>query len=81
MAYYNYHATIMQKIKSGELKSYHFCFNHKRIGYALILCFDNKSYPIKEEKFAAYFNLIGMFYQTKKQNGKYFTSFKKGEFD
>ena len=62
MAYYNYHATIMQKIKNGELKSYHFCPNHKHIGYALILCFKNKSYPIKEERFEAYFNLIGRWF-------------------
>ena len=64
MSYYNYHAKVAQKIKSGELTSYYFDSDYKNIGYALVLCFGLKKYPIREEKFSQYFELIGKYYKT-----------------
>lgn len=77
MAYFNYHARVMQKIKAGELTSYHFDANYKNIGYALVLCFQDKSYPIREEKFADYFSLIGDLYYIKKEKACCVTKFKR----
>lgn len=73
MAYFNYHAKIFQKIKNGELKSYHFEKNYKNIGFALVLCFESEKYPIREPHFEKYFDLIGNLYNTKKVGDNYVT--------
>lgn len=73
MAYFNYHARIVQKIKNGELEYYYFEPNYKNIGFALVLCFIDKKYPIKESRFKEYFDLIGNFYITIKVGNIYKT--------
>ena len=73
MSYYNYHASVMLKIKSGKLKSYHFDKNYKNIGFALVLCFEDKNYPIREKHFEQYFELIGTYYQIKQVGDICFT--------
>lgn len=73
MAYYNYHARVMQKIKNEELQSYYFESNYKKIGFALVLCFKDKKYPIRENRFKEYFDLIGKLYVTKKCDNIYKT--------
>ena len=64
MAYYNYHAKVKQRIKSGDLQYYYFSPKYKNIGFALVLCFSDKKYPIREKHFQQYFDLIGQFYIT-----------------
>ena len=73
MAYFNYHAIIMQKIKNGELKYYYFEPNYKNIGFALVLCFGDKKYPVKETRFDEYFDLIGNYYVTTKAGNTFKT--------
>lgn len=77
MAYFNYHAKVMQKIKNGELEYYYFEPDYKNIGFALVLCFGAKKYPIRETLFDEYFELIGKFYQTEHKNDLYFTYSKQ----
>lgn len=74
MAYFNYHAKIQTKIKNGELTSYHFDQNYPQIGFALVLCFGNKKYPVREHAFAEYFDLIGNIYSTTKCGNEYITT-------
>ena len=62
MSYYDYHASIKQKIHDGRLTSYYFDANYKKIGFALVLCFGEKTYPIRESHFEEYFDLIGRLY-------------------
>lgn len=62
MAYFDYHNKIKKLIKDGKLKSFFFEKAYKNIGFALVLCFDDKKYPIREERFAEYFELIGKHY-------------------
>lgn len=73
MAYFNYHARITQKIKNGELEYYYFEPNYKNIGFAMVLCFANKKYPVRENRFGEYFDLIGSFYVTTKVDNIYKT--------
>ena len=73
MAYYNYHAQVISKIKGGRLKSYHFENDYKNIGFCLVLCFDDKSYPIREKHFEKYFDLIGKYYSTHKEKDIFYT--------
>ena len=73
MAYFNYHAKVKQKIKNGELKHYYFEPNYKNIGFAMVLCFADKNYPIREKHFNEYFELIGKFYFISKENNIYKT--------
>lgn len=68
MSYFDYHAKIKKMIRNGELKYYYFDKQYKNIGYALVLCFEKKIYPIREEKFFEYFELIGEYYQIEKNN-------------
>lgn len=77
MTYFNYHAKIKQKICSGELKSYHFDLHYKNIGFALVLNFTDKSYPIREHKFSEYFKLIGKHYSITKKGQIFCTTFLK----
>ena len=73
MTYFDYHAKIKKIIKNFELKAYFFDKEYKNIGFAMVLCFENKIYPIREEKFFEYFELIGDYYQIKQENNKYIT--------
>lgn len=73
MAYYNYHARVMQKLKNGELRYYYFEPSYKNIGFALMLCFTDKKYPIRETHFDDYFELIGKYYITVKKGDTYNT--------
>ena len=75
MGYYNYHAQVKSKIKNGELKSYHFEKDYKNIGFCLMLCFNDKCYPIREKHFEEYFNLIGEYYSTIKDGKNFITIF------
>lgn len=77
MAYFNYHAKIKQKILAGELQKYYFDKNYKSIGFALVLCFGTKKYPVRENMFLEYFELIGQNYDTQQSNEIFFTIFKK----
>ncbi len=74
MGYYNYHAQVINRIKQGKLKSYHFEKNYKGIGFALVLKFDDKKFPIREKHFEIYFDLIGNYYLTQKIFDEYFTT-------
>jgi hypothetical protein len=77
MAYFNYHSKIKTQILNGKLTKYYFDQNYNKIGFALVLCFGDKKYPIREHKFEEYFALIGECYTTT-QNGKmFFTTFNK----
>ncbi len=75
MTYFNYHAKIFQKIKLGELTSYYFDSSYNKIGFCLVLCFGDKKYPIRENHFEEYFELIGKFYETKKEENIFTTNF------
>lgn len=75
MAYFDYHSHIKKLIANGKLKSYHFEKSYGSIGFALVLCFENKKYPIREEHFAEYFDLIGKSYLTKKVGNIFETTF------
>ena len=77
MSYFNYHAQIKRKIYNGELICYYFDANYKKIGFALILCFKSKTYPIRESHFAEYFELIGTNYLTICKNNVCYTKFLK----
>lgn len=77
MPYFDYHSRIKSLIRAGELKSYHFDDNYKKIGFALVLSFDKKSYPVREDHFFEYFDLIGEYYQTKKVGKNFETLFLK----
>ena len=77
MAYYNYHAKIKNKIKDGKLSYYYFDDEYKNIGFALVLCFNNEKYPIREKRFTEYFDLIGSLYFTKVSENFYYTYFKQ----
>ena len=76
MSYFDYHAKIKKLIKSGELTSYHFDSAYKNIGFALVLCFGEKCYPIREDRFFEYFELIGEYYKTHKNGDEYETIFR-----
>ncbi len=76
MAYFNYHAKIIQKIKYGELTSYYFDKHYNKIGFCLVLCFENKKYPIRENHFEEYFDLIGEYYNTTKSGNVNITTQK-----
>lgn len=77
MAYFNYHAKIKQKICNGELVSYHFEEHYKGIGFALVLCFEDRCFPIREYRFIEYFELIGDLYSTQHKNGVFITKYVK----
>ena len=77
MSYYNYHAKIKNKIKNGELINYYFDYNYNKIGFCLVLVFEDKKYPIREKHFEEYFELIGNLYNTKKIENKCLTQFKR----
>lgn len=77
MSYYNYHAKIKQKIIAGELLSYYFEPNYKNIGFALVLNFAEKSYPIREYRFQEYFDIIGKLYNITQKDKIFYTSFLK----
>lgn len=72
--YFSYHLTVQKNIKQGRLQSYYFDKNYKKFGYALVLCFGKKKYPIREEKFLEYFALIGQFYKTQKKGDVFYTT-------
>ena len=76
MGYYNYHAEVTKRIRAGKLKSYHFENNYKDIGFCLLLCFEDKNFPVREKHFLNYFDLIGKFYFTKKNKNKFITILK-----
>ena len=73
MAYFDYHARVKRLILDGKLKSYHFERAYKNIGFALVLCFDDKVYPIREDRFFEYFEIIGRLYSTKKCGNVFLT--------
>lgn len=77
MAYFNYHAKLKTMIESGKLTSYYFTDNYKNIGFALVLCFSAKKYPIREPMFEQYFELIGKNYLITKSGDVYLTSVLK----
>ena len=72
--YFSYHSIVQKGIKQGRLKSYYFDKNYKKIGYVMVLCFGKKKYPIREEKFLEYFELIGQFYKTRKKGDVFYTT-------
>ena len=76
MTYFDYHAKVKKLIKEGKLKSYYFDKSYNNIGFALVLCFDGKKYPIREERFLEYFDLIGSLYNIKKTDDMFVTEFK-----
>ena len=61
--YYNYHGIIQKQINEGRLKKFYFVDNYKKMGKILMLCFENKQYPIREKWFAYYSDLISKKYQ------------------
>ena len=73
MSYFNYHAKVKKLIAEGKLKEYYFDKNYNKIGFALVLCFSNKKYPIREKHFEEYFELIGKFYKIKQVDGVCYT--------
>ena len=75
MAYYNYHSMVKRQVVAGELLFYYFDVNYKNIGFALVLCFKDKKYPIRENHFEEYFELIGKNYMTICKDNKCFTKF------
>lgn len=77
MTYFDYHAKIKKLINDGKLKYYYFENNYKNIGFALVLCFDDKKYPIREEHFYEYFDLIGSLYNTNIVDKRYIVTFIK----
>ena len=78
MSYYNYHACVKQKLFAGELISYYFDASYKKIGFALVLCFCDKTYPIRESHFEEYFEIIGKLYLTICKNNVCYTKFLQG---
>ena len=75
MAYFSYHNKIKNLLKQGKLKLYYFDQNYKNIGFCMVLDFNDKHYPIREDKFDIYFELIGKYYTTKKVDEFYQTTF------
>ena len=75
MSYFDYHAKIKKLIREGNLKCYYFEKSYKNIGFALVLCFDDKKYPIREERFAEYFELIGQHYAIHQKDKEYQTEY------
>ena len=63
MSYFNYHAKVKRLITAGKLQSYYFDTDYKNIGFALVLCFEDKKFPIREKHFQEYFELIGKVYK------------------
>ena len=72
MTYFNYHAKVKKLIYDGELKSFYFDENYKKIGRALILDFGFKTYPIREKWFDFYIDLIKELYTVEQIGDKYF---------
>lgn len=77
MAYFSYHNKIKSLVKQGLLKQYCFNSNYPGIGFAMVLNINGKNYPIREHRFAEYFNLIGEYYLTEKVGSTYQTTFYK----
>lgn len=75
MAYFSYHNKVKDLLRQGKLKFYYFDKNYKNIGFCMVLDFNGKHYPIREDKFDEYFDLIGEFYSTKKVENLYQTTF------
>lgn len=75
MAYFDYHAKVKKLVKEGKLSGYYFDKQYKKIGFVLVLVFDEKKYPIREDRFEEYFDLIGEFYDTKQGKGQFFTKY------
>lgn len=73
MSYFNYHAKVKKIIIEGKLKYYYFDDKYKNIGFALVLCFEDKKYPIREKRFEEYFKLIGEYYTTTKNGNICYT--------
>lgn len=75
MAYFNYHAKVKNKIKQGKLTKYYFDKNYNGIGFALVLCFDEEKFPIREKCFEEYFELIGNLYNITLQGTICYTNY------
>jgi len=59
MSYFNYHACVMNLIKSGHLIKAEIKKKHNSISPALVLYFDNhKPMPIRKYKWDYYFLLL-----------------------
>ena len=75
MAYFDYHAKVKKLVREGQLTSYYFDKQYNKIGFALVLVLNEKKYPIREDKFEEYFDLIGKFYGTKRVKNQFFTTY------
>lgn len=73
MGYFNYHAKVKRLVAEGKLTKYYFDRSYNKIGFALVLCFDNQKFPIREKHFEEYFELIGKFYVIKQINNVCYT--------
>ena len=62
MSYFNYHAKVKRMITEGKLQKYYFDADYKNIGFALVLCFNDKKFPVREKRFQEYFAIIGKHY-------------------
>lgn len=58
MGYYNYHAMIKRRLRSGESFSIEIKEVYKGISPAMIIKFSDKIYPIREYRFEEYFAIF-----------------------
>ena len=76
MPYFDYHARVKKMIREGKLQKYWFDKCYKNMGFCLLLNFGEKTYPIREEKFFDYFELIGDNYSITQVGAVFITSNK-----
>lgn len=55
MGYYNYHAMLKRRLRSGESFSVEINETYKGITPAMIIIFNDRVYPIREYRFEEYF--------------------------
>lgn len=58
MGYYNYHAMIKRRLRSGESFSIEIKEVYKGISPAMIIKFSDRIYPIREYRFEEYFMIF-----------------------
>lgn len=55
MGYYNYHGMIKRRIHGGESFSVEIRDKYKDIAPAMLICFNDRVYPIRDYRFEEYF--------------------------